>query len=64
MSDDWPPIDTAPKGKIIWLRGPGYERRGLYDLEYGAWCAVDGPHFMLPLGPGSQPTHWKPHVDC
>ena len=65
-NEDWQPIETAPHGKVIRLKGPAfqgngatYETNGVFDGHHNAWCGTEAPHFRLPFGPGCQPTHWK-----
>lgn len=58
-SDNWLPIETAPKDKVIQLYLPdnriGREIIvGYYDHDYVGWVACLGSVLL------TQPTHWQP----
>ena len=61
MSDNWQPIETAPRdGTLIRIR----PRYGLPEMN-GRWTVYEGGRagFAFVMGRDVNPTHWCPHPD-
>ena len=70
LTDEWQPIDTAPRdGTAVLLGSRGGSWIGKYLPVYGSGYVPDNPWFSLILNHDHmgekwfKPTHWKPLPD-
>lgn len=60
-NQEWQPIETAPKNKMLWLHCDGLVLKGYWDEwddPAGCWICREEPNdYNWKI----EPTHWQPY---